>query len=89
MGFIKNVRIRNFRNLEDCTFEIRPLTLLLGPNGSGKSTFLKALLFLGKNINEEKSFDECSFDITNDIKLGSFEEIVTNGEPLLDNFNKV
>jgi len=33
-SFIKKIRIKNFKNLEDVEIEIKPLTFLFGPNGS-------------------------------------------------------
>ncbi|MFZ4589414.1 MAG: DUF3696 domain-containing protein [Ignavibacteria bacterium] len=79
MNNIQQINIKNFRNLKDSTFIIKPLTFLLGPNGSGKSTFLKALMFLSKNLKREDN-DDYYYDISNEIKLGGYEDIVTNGE---------
>lgn len=79
MNNIQQINIKNFRNLEDSTFIIKPLTFLLGPNGSGKSTFLKALMFLSENLKREGD-DDYYYDISNEIKLGGYEDIVTNGE---------
>lgn len=81
MNYIKQIRIRNFRNLEDATFVIKPLTLLLGPNGSGKSTFMKSLLFLEKNLDNFDSHNiDYLYDISDDVKLGGYNDIVTNGD---------
>ena len=67
--------------MKDARFIIKPLTFLLGPNGSGKSTFLKALLFLQKNnFPTYYSRKDFYYDISNDIKLGEYKDIVTNGE---------
>jgi energy-coupling factor transporter ATP-binding protein EcfA2 len=47
---VSNVRLRNFRRLEDYTLSFlddwgapRPVTVVVGPNGSGKSSILQAL----------------------------------------------
>lgn len=41
---IKQVRIKNFRTLQDVTINVEhDVTTFIGPNGSGKSTFLYAL----------------------------------------------
>ncbi len=40
---IKKVRIRNFKRIEDQTFELTDFDLLVGSNNSGKSSFLQAL----------------------------------------------
>ncbi|MGH1337192.1 MAG: AAA family ATPase [Aureispira sp.] len=42
--FIKSLRLKNFRNIEDKTFEFKaPFTVIIGKNGSGKSTVLHGL----------------------------------------------
>jgi putative ATP-dependent endonuclease of the OLD family len=47
---IKEVRIRNFRSLENANVKLEPLTLLVGQNNAGKTSFLRALqLVLGVN----------------------------------------
>lgn len=77
MSLIKKVRIKNFKNLEDVEVEIKPLTFLFGPNGSGKSSFMKAMMFLSKNLfplNTGKTV----YKISDEVDLGSYQEIVTN-----------
>lgn len=73
---VRKLRIKNFKALEDVEIEFKKFTLLLGPNGSGKSSVLKAIKFLGTNLNKPDSFTKY---ITKDGEdLGSFEEIVHN-----------
>jgi hypothetical protein len=43
---IKQIRIRNFRNLLDVTVDLDPLTVLIGRSGTGKSNFIRAIRFL-------------------------------------------
>jgi len=79
MSLIKKIRIKNFKSLEDVEIEIKPLTFLFGPNSSGKSTFLKAMMFLSKNmfpLNTGKTI----YKISNDVDLGSYKDIVTNND---------
>lgn len=56
MSYIKKIRLRNFKCLDDITIDIKPLTFLFGPNSSGKSSFLKALMFLYNNLFINNSF---------------------------------
>jgi len=79
MSFIKKIRIKNFKNLEDVEIDVKPLTFLFGPNGSGKSSFIKAMMFLSKNLfplNTGKTI----YKISDDVDLGSYRDIVTNND---------
>lgn len=79
MSNIKRIRIKNFKNLEDVEIEVKPLTFLFGPNGSGKSSFLKAMMFLSKNISPVNT-GKTLYKLSDDIDLGTFKDIVTNNE---------
>ncbi|MES9665783.1 ATP-dependent nuclease [Bacillus nitratireducens] len=55
---IKEVRLRNFRSLENVNVELDKVTILVGANNMGKTTFLKALeLVLGKEKSYVKKED--------------------------------
>ena len=58
---IKQVRIKNFRTLQDVTINVEhDVTTLIGPNGSGKSTFLYALdWFFNAPSNNCLCSDDC------------------------------
>ena len=76
---IKSIRIQNFKCLEDVKIDLSHLTFLFGPNSSGKSSFIKALLFLQKNLfplNTGKTI----FKINEHLDLGSYKDIVTNND---------
>ncbi len=79
MSFIKKIRIKNFKNLEDVEIDIKPLTFLFGPNGSGKSSFIKAMMFLSKNLFPLNSL-KTIYKISDEVDLGTFKEIVTNND---------
>lgn len=49
--FLRRVRIRNYRSIEDCNVELGSLVALVGRNGSGKSNFLDALRFVADGLN--------------------------------------
>lgn len=79
MSLIKKIRIQNFKSLEDVEIEIKPLTFFFGPNSSGKSSFLKAMMFLSKNmfpLNTGKTI----YKISDDVDLGSYKDIVSNND---------
>jgi len=44
--FIHHVMVKNYKSIEGCSVDLRPLTFLVGPNGAGKSNFVDALRFL-------------------------------------------
>lgn len=43
---IKSVRIRNYKNVKEADFDVKPLNIFIGPNGTGKSNFGNFLLML-------------------------------------------
>ena len=40
---LTHIRIRNFKKLEDVSFELGKSVVMIGPNNSGKTTALQAL----------------------------------------------
>ncbi len=79
MSCIKKIRIKNFKSLEDVEIEMNQLTFLFGPNSSGKSSFIKAMMFLEKNLNPI-NVGETIYKLSDDVDLLSFSEIVTNND---------
>src|SRR5260221_14634459 len=43
MRMIKSIRLQNFRQFSDTTFDVGPFNLLVGPNNCGKTTLLHAI----------------------------------------------
>lgn len=43
---LKELRVKNYKSLEDVAIPLRPLTVFVGPNNAGKSNILDCLLFL-------------------------------------------
>jgi len=43
---LKELRVKNYKSLEDVIVPLRPLTVFVGPNNAGKSNILDCLLFL-------------------------------------------
>jgi len=79
MSLIKKIRIKNFKSLEDVEIDVKQLNFLFGPNSSGKSSFLKAIMFLSKNMlpfNTGKTI----YKISDEVDLGSYKDIVTNND---------
>lgn len=74
MGIVKSIRIQNFKSLEDVTIDLSQLTFLFGANSSGKSSFLKALMFLAKNLYKYGR-NSLNFKVTKEIDLVDFEQI--------------
>ncbi|NUN09194.1 MAG: AAA family ATPase [Ignavibacteriaceae bacterium] len=76
------IKIKNFRSLEDVEIELAPLTILVGPNGAGKSSLLKALRFIGVNLNRKFSSVPTNtiYKIDRNLDLGNYEQIVTQNE---------
>jgi len=49
-GFLRRVRIENFRSIALCDVELSRLNFLIGPNGAGKTNFLDALRFIRDSL---------------------------------------
>ena len=79
MSIVKSIRIQNFKSLEDVTIDLSQLTLLFGANSSGKSSFLKALMFLKRNLYP-LNFGKTQYKLENGIDLGSFQDIVIGND---------
>ena len=48
---ITEIAVRGFKSLaEECTIDIRPLTILAGANSSGKSSIMQPLLMLKQTL---------------------------------------
>jgi predicted ATPase len=53
---IKRISVKGFKSLaEECTIEIRPLTILAGANSSGKSSILQPILMMKQTL--EATYD--------------------------------
>lgn len=78
MGIVKSIRIQNFKSLEDVTIDLSQLTFLFGANSSGKSSFLKALMFLAKNLYPGE-YAGAKYSISDDVDLGSANEVAPFG----------
>ncbi len=47
---IHEIRIQNFKSIQDVTVELSPVTVLVGLSGSGKSNFVEAIRFLRDSL---------------------------------------
>jgi AAA15 family ATPase/GTPase len=71
------LKIKNFRTLNNAKIDMRPTMFLLGPNGAGKSTFIKSLLFLSKVVNSpDNKFNYLIPD--SEMDFVSYENIVSD-----------
>ncbi len=80
MSIVKSIRIQNFKSLEDVTIDLSQLTFLFGANSSGKSSFLKALMFLSRNVSSFVNTGKTNYQISDDLNLRNFSEIVIFGD---------
>ena len=71
---ITNLRLKNFKSIQDQAIELRPLNLLIGPNGSGKSNFISAFRFLEQLIEQRLQEYIFSRGGINDFLYNGFEE---------------
>jgi predicted ATPase len=72
----RRIRINNFKSLVmEEPIDIKRLTFLFGRNGSGKSNFLRAIRFLGANL-ENISGDQTIYNFHGDTNLVNYEETI-------------
>lgn len=70
--FIKNLEIRNFRNIQNINFDFKDNILyFFAPNGTGKTNLLEALqiLSLGKSLRTKNQSNILPINYSNNIKL--------------------
>ncbi|MHA1315078.1 MAG: ATP-dependent nuclease [Candidatus Helarchaeota archaeon] len=66
---IREIKIENFRGIEDLTLRMDDLTILIGKNGAGKSSVLHALNFFKEQNYNLKIEDYYNKDLTQQIKV--------------------
>lgn len=76
--YIKNVRIKNFRNFKDLTIPLNKFTILIGENDIGKSNFIKAIKLVLNNNTLEYSSKVLGITDFNSEKMEKFKTIVKN-----------
>jgi predicted ATPase len=48
---LRQIHLRNYKNIAAAIVNFQPLTVLVGPNGAGKSNFVDALAFVADGLN--------------------------------------
>lgn len=77
---MNNVRLLNFRNIEDSSpIEMRPLTFFVGKNGAGKSSFLRLFPLLKQSLSEPKR-GPLLWYTENGVDFGDFKTTVMKGK---------
>ena len=75
-SLLKNIRLRNFKSVQEANLELSNLNLLVGANSSGKSSLIQAILFLAqnaRNMSEQTSHGRMELNGAL-VGFGSFEE---------------
>ena len=76
--YIKNVRIKNFRNFKDLTIPLNRFTILIGENDIGKSNLIKAIKLVLNNNTFEYSSKTLGNTDFNSEKMQEFKTIVSS-----------
>ncbi len=50
-SLLRQIRIKNYKNIAAAKIDLQPLTILVGPNGAGKSNFVDALSFVADSLS--------------------------------------
>jgi len=77
--YVQSVTIRNFRSIQDETFELQPLSILVGKNNAGQSDLMRALRLLFEGTAKDFSPDDFYTDDQNIV----LEAHLVNVEPFL------
>lgn len=82
---IQKIKIENYKCIDKCEFDLKPLTIITGLNSTGKSTLLQAILQPeASQVNSKKDIISTSFDVIKCkyIKQGTVQisTIYENGE---------
>ena len=75
---ITSISVKGFKSLYDeCTLEIKPLTILAGANSSGKSSIMQPILLMKQTL--ESHYDPGALLINgNHVKFTSSEQLLSN-----------
>ena len=76
---LDQIRVKNFRSIEDQTVSLKPLTIIVGANSSGKSSLLKALLLLAQAQRESKTSGEVPLN-GSWVRLEQFKSVINRGD---------
>lgn len=76
---LDQIRVKNFRSIEDQTVSLKPLTIIVGANSSGKSSLLKALLLLAQAQRESKTSGEVPLNGAW-VRLEQFKSVINRGD---------
>ncbi len=76
--YIKEVRIKNFRNFKDLTIPLNRFTILIGENDIGKSNLIKAIKLVLNNNTFEYSSKTLGNTDFNSEKMQEFKTIVSS-----------
>lgn len=85
---ITNVAVRGYKSLYDqCSIEIRPLTILAGANSSGKSSIMQPLLMLKQTLEATYDPGDLLLDGPN-VRFTSADQLLSKlaGRPASDRF---
>ena len=75
-----DIKIENFRSIQNESVHLAPITLLYGPNGAGKSSLIYALLTL-KNILLSPNRQPSELFNFQAINLGGYDAVVFDHQP--------
>lgn len=61
-NYLKEITIRGYKSIKECTIKMEKINVLVGANGSGKSNFIYALCTINSALNTESHVDFCTDD---------------------------
>lgn len=73
---LAEIRLENFKSVNDATVSLRPLSVVVGRNSSGKSTLLQSVLALAQAVRNKSNSSQ--FPLNGEyVRLGTFGEVLS------------
>ena len=86
---LSEIRMSNFKSVQNASIQLRPLTAIVGRNSSGKSTLLQSVLAIAQAVQARSQAREFPLN-GHKVTLGTFGEVrnfgATDGDPIVLGF---
>lgn len=78
---LRKVVIKNFKSIEECELELKPLTMLTGHNASGKSNIIEAIALLAQAVRTRQKTLDVAIGRRDFFQYNSINSIIYKQDP--------